>query len=166
MKQMVATMVFIWGCKDPSPQTQVHTQPVTASKQAQHNLQPQVPQAQGAGHVIEEEGFKLVASAPSVSLNTASAIALHLDAKGKHHVNLEFPTTIEASGPGALGWQKTSFEAKDAKQMTEAKAWFELPLTPTAQGQHEAVLKVSFAVCTPESCMPEERTLRLPITVK
>jgi hypothetical protein len=41
-----------------------------------------------------------------------------------------------------------------------------VPFTPSAVGTHRVEAKVSFAVCTPETCVPDTRTLSLALPVQ
>ena len=61
---------------------------------------------------------------------------------------------------------KSQLERPDAAEFGEKAARFDVPFTPAQAGEHTVQAKVRFAVCTPETCVPDERTLALAIAVK
>ena len=68
--------------------------------------------------------------------------------------------------PAGLSVAKTELKKSEASEYTEKAARFEVPVTPQQPGTHTLEAKVKFAVCTPENCMPDERTLALALNVQ
>ena len=74
--------------------------------------------------------------------------------------------SIELSGPGEAGLAGTGVPREAATEYSETVARFPVRFTPTAAGQHRVTAVVDFAVCTPEACMPDARTLAVLLPVE
>lgn len=120
-----------------------------------------------AGPVVEDPTFKLAASAAGpYTANTLGHFVVTLTPKGEYHVNEEYPIAISVSAPAGVKVAKAELEKTDAAEVTATTARFDVPVTPTQAGEHRVTAKVSFAVCTPENCVPDERTLELALLVQ
>jgi hypothetical protein len=116
--------------------------------------------------VFEEATFKLALSGePTYTAGQPGTLKLVLDARGGYHVNQEYPIRIDLKAPAAVKLAKASLARPDAKAFTDVQAAFETGFTAEA-GTHEIIADVDFAVCTPETCVPDQRTLALSIDVK
>lgn len=116
---------------------------------------------------IEDPSFelKLVPSGPYAAGKLAS-FGVSLVPKGEYHVNQDFPMTIAIKAPDGVTLPKAKLEKGDAAEFAEKKARFDVPFTAAAAGEHRVECDINFAVCTPETCVPDERTLALNLAVE
>lgn len=115
---------------------------------------------------VEAPTFAIaLASEPEVSTARATNVSLVLEGRGGFHVNLEYPLRVELSGSAAQ-LDKTSFGPADATQLSEERARFDVPVRFTSAGKQKLTARVLFAVCTPASCVPAEKTLALELNVR
>lgn len=123
--------------------------------------------AEEAGPVVDDPTFELRADAvgPYAS-GELGQFAITLTPRGEYHVNEEYPIRVELEAPGELGLSKTELAREDTAEFGEERARFDVPFTPTGAGEHRVSAKVDFAVCTPENCIPDERTLALVLPVQ
>lgn len=126
-----------------------------------------VPAETAAGPTAEGEGFVLKASVDApLRVGKPGVVTVAVETRAPWHVNKEFPWQIDASGPAALKFSKPTLHKADAKEFGEQRARFEVPLVATGAGKATTKLQVSFAVCTEENCVPDERTLALVLDVQ
>lgn len=128
-------------------------------------------EAQGAdeepGPVVSDPTFELRADAEgSYPSGELGQFAITLTPLGGYHVNEEFPLSVELEAPVEVGLSKSQLEKDDTAEFGEDRARFDVPFTPTGAGAHRVNATVSFAVCTPETCIPDERTLALVVPVE
>lgn len=118
------------------------------------------------GPSVEDPTFKLsLVSEPEYTAGSASTLKLVLEARGNYHVNQDYPIKIDLKAPADVKLPKASLGKPDAAEFGEKIARFELPFTAPA-GAHELSADVDFAVCTPETCMPDQRKLAIKLAVK
>jgi hypothetical protein len=157
----------LFGCGNETPPDNVEPTvetPVAPTKTAPTPT-PTPPSGAG-GAVVDDPAFELRATAPGPYANGALAnFGITLTPRGIYHVNEEFPITVEITAPAGVAFPKTTLERADAAEFGERRARFDVPFTPSAAGQHTVQAKVSFAVCTPENCIPDERTLAVVLPV-
>ena len=116
---------------------------------------------------MEDPTFTLSAvAAGPYTANTLGHFVLSLTPKGEYHVNEEYPIAITMSAPPGVTLAKAELAKGDAAEFSAKTARFDVPVTPTQVGEHHVTAKVSFAVCTPENCVPDERTLDLALLVQ
>ena len=129
--------------------------------------EPQQPVAeQPAGPLVDDPSFELRASPRGpYHAGEQASFEIRLTPKGRYHVNQDFPTTVSLTAPSGVTLPHAELAATDAAEMGERLARFDVPFTATA-GEHRVTARVSFAVCTPESCMPDERTLAFSLPVE
>jgi hypothetical protein len=122
-----------------------------------------------AGPLVEDTTFELRAS-PSgpYTAGQQGTFEIRLVPRGDYHVNVDplFPFAIALSGPGAVQFPEASLDREDAAEFTEQRARFAVPFTAREAGQHRVTATVDFAVCTPSTCLPEQRTLALVLPVQ
>jgi hypothetical protein len=94
------------------------------------------------------------------------SFAVSLKPRGEYHVNQDFPMTISVTSSAAVEFPKQKLGKAEAAQFTEQIARFDVPFTPKAAGAHKVEAHVRFAVCTPENCIPDERTLAVVLPVE
>ncbi|MGB0679525.1 MAG: hypothetical protein ACPGUV_07690 [Polyangiales bacterium] len=82
------------------------------------------------------------------------------------HLNQDFPVAIEFRGPPALTFPKATLAKEDASTFGDSKATFSAAFVAKQPGTHTAKALVSFALCTDDNCVPEERTLAVALQVR
>ncbi|AKF06616.1 hypothetical protein DB32_003765 [Sandaracinus amylolyticus] len=119
-----------------------------------------------AREVAEDPSFELRATASGpYAPGEEGRFDIALTPRGNYHVNTQYPMAIRLQGPGDVAFQRAELGPDDAAEMVEPRARFQVPFTARAAGEHRVVAEVDFAVCTPESCMPDCRTLALVLPV-
>lgn len=166
-------LLGLWGCgqKAETPAAPVVAEPTPAAPVLVQQDPPRalppmptVPTAavQAPTNSIVEPSFKMtLLPAGAVRAGAVVPLALSLEATGGYHVNQDYPTRIDLTLPAGVTAVKTSFAKAEAKEFSDPRARFEMPVTPAAAGDYDVVAKVAFAVCTEEHCVPDERTLTL-----
>jgi len=167
MRQGASAACLVLGlalasCGDDSerPPTSPATDPGPAE-------QPAVEPPAEPTEVVREAAFELRASSSGpYRVGEVGQFAVTLTPRGVWHVNQEFPTTVEVTPPAAIVVPKPALEREDAAELTEQRARFDVSFTPAAAGQHRVTAEVSFAVCTEENCIPDQRTLAVSLPVE
>lgn len=117
--------------------------------------------------VASDASFELrLAPGGTYRVGELGHVVLTLAPKGEYHVNQEYPMRLSMRGPSELTFPKTDIEKSDAAEYTESIAKFDVPLTPSVAGEHRVIADVDFAVCTEETCVPDQRKLALALTVE
>ncbi len=91
--------------------------------------------------------------------------SVELKPKEGWHVNMDYPFAVEVDAPDSVKIPKKRFEKADAASYTEDGVRLDVPITPTGQGEQRIRVEVDFAVCTPDSCVPETKTLAVSFRV-
>ena len=118
------------------------------------------------GPVVEEGAFELRAQSESeYSVGTDAAFDIALTTRAGWHVNEEYPITVELESPQAVEIEKHELTKEDAAEFGDESARFHVAFNAAEAGEHRIQAKVDFAVCTPETCVPEERTLSFVLPV-
>jgi hypothetical protein len=116
--------------------------------------------------VWDDPSFELRSDATGpYTAGTEGHFAVRLTPRGNYHVNQDYPLSITLTGPSGVTFPHATVTREQAQTMTEQLAVFDVPFTSTAGAQHLTAL-VDFAVCTPEACMPDTRTLAIDLTVQ
>ncbi len=116
--------------------------------------------------VVTDTSFQLtLESQPTYTSGEAGTVKLLISPRGGYHVNLDYPVRIDFSGPEAIKLVKANLGKPDAAEFSEERARFEVGFTAEA-GSHELLADVDFAVCTKETCLPEQRTLAVVLNVQ
>jgi hypothetical protein len=120
-----------------------------------------------ASDEIDDPSFELalVPTGP-YAVGKLGSFAVSLKPRGVYHVNQDYPIDVSLTAPEGIDLPKRELKKADAATFTEQLARFDVPLTPSRAGSHRIDAKVKFAVCTPENCMPDERTLALVLPVE
>lgn len=168
---LVAALSFGTACGTNTSPTPVPETPETPVVPPAH---PEVvaptrvdPPAGAAGAVIADTGFELRGTtAGPYHAGQLGSFGVTLTANGEYHVNEEYPIRITVRAPEGLAFPKTTLERADAAEFTLAKARFEVPFTPSAAGERRVEVQVDFAICTPQNCMPDQRTLALALPIE
>lgn len=116
---------------------------------------------------VDDPSFELsIAPAGSYAVGQLASFAIALKPRGQYHINQDYPIAVSLKAPSGLRLPKLEFKKPDAAQFGEQLARFDVPLTPESTGSQRVEANVRFAVCTPENCVPDERTLALVLAVK
>jgi hypothetical protein len=116
---------------------------------------------------VEDPTFELSASpAGPNAAGKLGSFAVSLKPRGVYHINQDYPMSIAVSPNASIELPKTNFSKPEAAEFGEQLARFDVPFTPKAAGSHTVEAKVKFAVCTPENCVPDERTLAVVLPVE
>lgn len=139
-----------------------------AAAEAEPAAAPAAPAEEAAevGPTAAGDGYEVQATLVGpYAAGEPATFALALEARDEWHLNEDFPTQIDVSGPAAVAFPKASLAKADAAEFGEMTARFDVPFRVTEAGEYPVEAKVSFAICTPETCIPTERTvaLRLPV---
>lgn len=119
-----------------------------------------------ARDVAEDPSFELRASASGpYAPGQEGRFEIALTPRGNYHVNTQYPLSIELEAPSAVALPDAQLGNEDAAEFGEPRARFQVPFTAAAAGEHRVTARVDFAVCTPEACMPDCRTLALVLPV-
>ncbi|MCA9600486.1 MAG: hypothetical protein R3A78_01435 [Polyangiales bacterium] len=139
--------------------------PAVAPSPAAAKAPPAPPPVEPTG-AVDDAAFLLKADAVGpYAAGSLSQFSVTLVPKEGYHVNHEFPIRVEIDAP-ALTLPKRVLERTDAAEFEDERARFDVPFIAAAAGTHKVMAKVSFAVCTPETCIPDERTLALDVAVQ
>jgi hypothetical protein len=115
--------------------------------------------------VWDDPSFELRADpVGTFTAGTEGHFTIRLTPRGNYHVNQQYPMSITLTGPAPVSFPNTTIAADHAATFTEQLAQFDVPFTATA-GSHHVTALVDFAVCTPEACMPDTRTVAIDLSV-
>ncbi|MGD8860180.1 MAG: protein-disulfide reductase DsbD family protein [Myxococcales bacterium] len=142
------------------------SEPAQQDQQDQQDPQEQAAEAEPTDKV-EDPSFALTLSpVGEYEAGKLGSLAVSLEPRGEYHINQDYPMSIELTGPEGVSFPKPKLDKPDAAQFDDKVARFDVPFTAAAAGEHQIQAKVKFAVCTPETCVPDERTLALAVAVK
>ncbi len=163
---LIFLAVALSGCEQaPSPKAHDH------SEHAGHQRAPAEPvpnSDQPAGPRIETASFLLEVGSTQAKygVGRAGEVEIEIEGRGEWHVNQDYPIRIDLdAGPGA-GLQQRELVKDDAREFNEDKVRFVAALQPTKAGSHEVKCDVSFAMCTEENCVLENRTVAMRVEVE
>lgn len=168
---MVMMLVLGVGCDEPAetpePET---TDPVTETPE----VAEAPPEAETAGAPDESAEARVATESYVVELRPAESyttgelgqLAIHLSGQGEWHLNQDFPFSVEVSHDAEVTVPKARLGKDDAAEFADEAARVDIPLTPTAAGEHPVSAVVSFAVCNPESCVPHTETVGVRLAVQ
>jgi hypothetical protein len=157
-------LAFVLACGGDKP-----VAPAAAAAPAPVQAAPQAPTAAPAGPApssIEEASFALrLVEAGPYKAGELGRFVLSIEPRGEYHLNLEYPVEIAVTSDTGATFPKANLSKPDAAEFGENKARFEVPFTASAAGAQKVLCNVKFAVCTPETCVPDERNLTLALAV-
>ncbi len=159
------------GCGDDSP---AGGEPETSGTEAtapDPEPQAEAPEACAvdgeAQAVVEDPTFELRATATGpYTAGQPGTFAVQLTPRGVYHVNQDFPMSVRPCAGEGVTLPNADLGNDDAAERTEQTARFAVPFTAASAGEHRVSAVVDFAVCTPENCMPEQRTIALLLPVE
>lgn len=159
---LAAPLAACGGTNEASDPPAIEPQPTSTA--APETLAPPEP----AGPRVERDSFVLAAtpSEAGYASGQAGVVAIELTPRAGWHVNVGFPTSVDLEGAAELGFAKPRLERADAVAFEEQRMRFEAAITPTAAGARTVDATVHFAMCTEETCVPQDVRLSLPIVVR
>ena len=117
---------------------------------------------------MTQEGYTVELSAADGALTSGelTQLALVIEGQGEWHLNQDFPFAVDVQVPSGVQLPKASFGKADAASFADEGARVDVPLTPTAAGEHTVHAEVRFAICNPQSCIPKTETVALALQVE
>ncbi|HET8724389.1 MAG TPA: hypothetical protein VFM53_09340 [Anaeromyxobacteraceae bacterium] len=82
------------------------------------------------------------------------------------HVNREFPLKYKVEPSAGLRVDKVEWKRTDAVDPGADNPRFEIPVTAAAKGGQSVTVQMRFAICSDAWCVPQTRTVTVPIDVK
>jgi hypothetical protein len=82
------------------------------------------------------------------------------------HVNREFPLKYKVEPSAGLRVARSELKRGDAVDPDAENPRFEIPVTAGAKGQQQVVVQMRFAICSDAWCVPQSKTVTVPIDVK
>jgi hypothetical protein len=115
--------------------------------------------------VIEEPTFRLASQgSPQYGADKDEKFRVVLEARGGYHVNEDYPIRVDFKAPEGVKLAKASLARADAAAFGAESASFDVSFS-APKGEHELIATVDFAVCTKETCIPDQRTLAVKLSV-
>jgi hypothetical protein len=116
---------------------------------------------------VDDPAFELsAAKVGTYAVGQLGTFTVSLKPRGQYHINQDYPIGISVRPSQGLRMAKAELKKPDAAVFGEQLARFDVPLTPEQAGSQRLEAQVRFAVCTPENCVPDERTLALVLAVE
>jgi len=167
-RRLLVCLVGAWlsacgGGAEPAASAAV-AEPAAAAKPAEVAPAPEAPKGPPPAS-IQDNTYRLALEAdPSYGEGKDGQFHVVLKAMGGYHVNPDYPIRVDLKGPVGLKLAKTSLGKPDAAEFGEESARFDVSFT-APKGTHAVEASVDFAVCTKETCVPDQRTLALNLQV-
>ena len=115
---------------------------------------------------VEDTSFRLAFEKPGAyAAGQPGTVQVVLESKGGYHVNQDYPIRVDLKAPGAVKLAKASLAKPDAAAFSEQSARFDVGFTAD-KGTHDVEATVDFAVCTSETCVPDQRTIAIALDVQ
>ena len=126
---------------------------------------PAAPAA-AASDRVEDPTFELALKPTGpYAAGKVQSFAVSLKPRGEYHVNQDYPFSVSLTAEGVT-FPKAELGKSDAAKFDDNVVQLDVPFTAAAAGKHTVSALVKFAVCTPETCVPDERTLALALAVE
>jgi hypothetical protein len=168
MMRVVWAVPWILGtmaCKSAAEPAAPVPQSSSAPSAAAH--EQAAPAKAPATDRVDDASFELAAvPGGPYAVGQLGSFAVSLKPRGEYHINQDYPITVSMSPATGVNLPRSEFKKADAAVFGEKLARFDVPLTPQQKGAQRLEANVRFAVCTPETCIPDERTLALVLTVQ
>ncbi len=167
---LALTLVACGGEEAPSPSPTIEPPPAEdpAPEPAAEVAEPEGDDEAEAAGPRAETGFYVASleGEEGYAAGDEGRFAVRFTGAGEYHLNSEFPTRITIEAPDALTLPKAELRGGDAAEFTEEAARFDVPFTAAEAGEHQVRAKVEFAVCNPQTCIPQTATLALALPVQ
>lgn len=158
---VVLSLATILGC-DSGPKESSSQAATSASAPAEAPLKPAEPPKPA----LEDTTFRLAFEGPtSFKAGEPHKLKVVLEPRGGYHVNQDYPIRVDLKAPAAVKLEKPSLGKPDATAFSEENASFDVGFT-AEKGSHDLSATVDFAVCTKETCVPDNRTIAIALNVE
>ena len=115
---------------------------------------------------FDESAFSLTIDPQGTyAVGKAASVAIHLTAKGPHHVNQEYPHKLKLKASDGVTYPHTVI-SRDAMKISQEHADFTVALTPSRTGKVTVGGDFAFSLCTADRCLIEKRALSLDVQVQ
>ncbi|MAQ17686.1 MAG: hypothetical protein CMN30_23185 [Sandaracinus sp.] len=158
------------GCEEEPEPAEEPTEEVAEVDEAEA---PEVEEAEeaeeeaAAGPRVEQEGYVVeLRGGDGATSGELTQLAVVIEGQGEWHLNQDFPFGVSVTAPEGVQLPKDSFAKADAASFADEGARVDVPLTPTAAGEHTVQAEVRFAICNPQSCIPKTETVALALQVQ
>lgn len=154
------------GGEAPAAAPPVEAPPAAPAPPTAEAPKPAAPAA-AVSDRVEDPSFELALkpTGPYVA-GKVSSFAVSLKPRGQYHVNQDYPFSVSLTAPSGVTLPKAELAKADAAEFTDNAVRVDVPFTAQSAGSHNITANVKFAVCTPETCVPDERTLALALAVE
>ncbi len=82
------------------------------------------------------------------------------------HVNREFPLKYKVEPSAGLKVDKVEWKRADAVDPGADNPRFDIPVSATAKGAQQVAVQMRFAICSDAWCVPQTRTVTVPVEVR
>jgi hypothetical protein len=82
------------------------------------------------------------------------------------HVNKDFPLRYRVEPSAGLKVFKLEWKRPDAVDPAAENPRFVIPVTASARGAQQVTVQMRFAICSDAWCVPQTRTVTVPIDVR
>lgn len=82
------------------------------------------------------------------------------------HVNREFPLKYKVEPSAGLRVDKVEWKRTDAVDPNADNPRFEIPFTAAAKGSQQVAVNMRFAICSDAWCVPQTKTVTVPVEVR
>jgi hypothetical protein len=116
---------------------------------------------------IDDASFELsMTPTGTYTATKLASFAVTLKPRGIYHINQEYPVALALQPTQGLSFPKAELKKSDMAEMGEKLARFDVPFSADKPGAYHVEAHLRFAVCTPDNCVPDERTLALQLSVQ
>jgi hypothetical protein len=156
------SLLCVLGCGGGDSPT-----PAAPAASAQEPAAAAPTPAAPAGPAIEENHFRLAFDgAAPYTAGQPGGLKVVIESRGGYHLNQDYPVRVDLKAPAAVKLQKPSLGKTDAAPpFGEKSATFPVGFTAD-KGSHDLSATVDFAVCTADTCVPEQRTIAIALNVQ
>jgi len=163
------TLLVGCGGQEASPPASAPAPAAPATAPAAPAAAPAAPAAPAAAATdrVEDASFELALKPTGpYAPGKVQSFSVSLKPRGEYHVNKDYPFSVSLTAPAGVSFPKAELGKADATKFDDNAIELDVPFTAAAAGTHKVSALVKFAVCTPETCVPDERTLALNLAVE
>jgi hypothetical protein len=156
---LISCLMWVFGCS--SGESAAPTPTASAAAKAAVAPQPTAP----VGPKVEENHFRIAFDgAGTYTSGQPGGLKVVIEPRGGYHLNKDYPLRVDLKAPAAVKLAKPSLGKADGT-FSEQNAALDVGFTAD-KGSHDLQAMVDFAVCTAETCVPEQRTIAIALNVQ